>query len=44
MLIIGDKEFENGQVSVRRQGHGDVGSMFIAEFVSYFAAELEKQG
>jgi len=44
MLIIGDKEYENGQVSVRRQGHGDVGSMSIAEFVSYFATELEKQG
>jgi len=42
MLIIGDKEHENGQVSVRRQGHGDVGSMSIAEFVSYFTAELEK--
>jgi len=42
MLIIGDKEQENGQVSVRRQGHGDVGSMNIADFVSYFTAELEK--
>jgi threonyl-tRNA synthetase len=42
MLIIGDKEHENGQVSVRRQGHGDVGSMSIAEFVSYFTEELEK--
>ena len=42
MLIIGDKEHENGQVSVRRQGHGDVGSMSIAEFVSYFTTELEK--
>jgi threonyl-tRNA synthetase len=42
MLIIGDKEQENGQVSVRRQGHGDVGSMSIAEFVSYFTTELEK--
>ncbi len=44
MLIIGDKEFENGQVSVRRQGQGDVGSMSVAEFVGYFEAELEKQG
>lgn len=44
MLIIGDKEFENGQVSVRRQGSGDVGSMSVDEFVSYFATELEKQG
>ena len=42
MLIIGDKEAENQQVSVRRQGHGDVGAMDIPAFISYFAAELEK--
>ncbi|MBC7885004.1 MAG: threonine--tRNA ligase [Saprospiraceae bacterium] len=44
MLIIGDKELENGQVSVRRQGHGDVGSMSLTEFVTYFSSELKKQG
>jgi threonyl-tRNA synthetase len=42
MLIIGDKEAENGQVSVRRQGHGDVGSMTLDEFVAYFAGQLEQ--
>jgi threonyl-tRNA synthetase len=42
MLIIGDKEAENQQVSVRRQGHGDVGAMDIPAFISYFEAELEK--
>ncbi len=36
MLIIGDKEAANNQVSVRRQGDGDVGSMSIEEFISYF--------
>lgn len=42
MLIIGDKEAENGQVSVRRQGHGDLGSMTLDEFVAYFAGQLEQ--
>lgn len=41
MLIIGDKEADNQQVSVRRQGHGDVGSMSVEEFIAYFAAQLE---
>ena len=42
MLIIGDKEAENQQVSVRRQGHGDVGAMDIPTFISYFEEELAK--
>lgn len=42
MLIIGDKEAENQQVSVRRQGHGDVGAMDIPAFISYFEEELGK--
>lgn len=42
MLVIGDKEAENRQVSVRRQGHGDVGAMDIDAFVRYFEEELQK--
>jgi len=41
MLIIGDKEAENGQVSVRRQGEGDLGSMSVDEFIALFQKELE---
>ena len=36
MLIIGEQEVENGKVSVRKQGEGDIGSMDIDEFISYF--------
>lgn len=32
MLIIGEKERDSNQVSVRRQGEGDVGSMSAEEF------------
>jgi len=39
MLIVGEKEADDRAVSVRRHGHGDVGSFSIDEFVSYFAKE-----
>ena len=32
MLIVGEKEAENGEVSVRRQGEGDKGTMKFEEF------------
>lgn len=32
MLIVGEKEAENGEVSVRRQGEGDKGAMRVADF------------
>ena len=41
MLIIGDKEAEKGEVSVRRQGQGDLGSMSIDQFISMFKDQLE---
>ena len=39
MLIVGEKEAENGEISVRKQGEGDKGSMKIANF----AAELTRE-
>ena len=32
MLVVGEKEAENGEVSVRKQGEGDKGTMKIANF------------
>lgn len=40
MLIIGEQEKENGQVSVRRQGEGDLGKMPLSEFIDLFQKEL----
>ena len=34
MLVVGDKEAEEGTVSVRRRGEGDIGSMKIDEFIA----------
>ena len=40
MLIVGEKEAENGEVSVRKQGEGDKGSMKVAEFASLINDEV----
>jgi threonyl-tRNA synthetase len=34
MLVVGDREAENGQVSVRNRKHGDRGSKAVAEFIA----------
>lgn len=40
MLIVGEKEEENGEVSVRKQGEGDKGSMKIANFAKQLTDEV----
>jgi threonyl-tRNA synthetase len=40
MLIIGEKEAESHQVSVRKQGEGDQGTMSVKEFIQFFKALL----
>ncbi|MFT4665068.1 MAG: threonyl-tRNA synthetase [Polaribacter sp.] len=40
MLIVGEKEVEEGKVSVRIQGDGDKGAMSVDEFVTYFEGLL----
>ncbi len=43
LLIVGEKEAENGTVSVRRQGEGDKGTMTIAEFSDFLRSEIREQ-
>ena len=40
MLIIGEKEMEEGKVSVRKHGEGDLGSMTLAEFSELINKEI----
>jgi threonyl-tRNA synthetase len=42
MLIIGEKEVENGTVSVREHGKGDKGSMKVEEFAQMIKEEVDK--
>ena len=41
LLIVGEKESENGEVSVRKQGEGDKGIMKIATFAQNLTQEVE---
>ncbi|MCA0365138.1 MAG: threonine--tRNA ligase [Bacteroidetes bacterium] len=42
MLIIGEKEAQDGKVSVRKKGEGDVGTFSIEEFIQYAKNEINK--
>ena len=41
MLVVGEKEAENGTISVRKQGEGDKGTMKIATFAELLADEVK---
>ncbi|MEP1094282.1 MAG: threonine--tRNA ligase [Cyclobacteriaceae bacterium] len=43
MLIVGEKETENGSVSVRQHGEGDLGSMKTDEFIQFFSNKVAEQ-
>jgi len=42
MLILGEKEENEGTVSVRRHGEGDIGIFSIQEFISLIQKEISK--
>jgi threonyl-tRNA synthetase len=45
MLVAGEKEMNEGKVSVRRQGKGDIGSQNIEEFINMIIDEIaERKG
>ena len=41
MLVVGDKEAEDGTVSVRKRGEGDIGSMGIQELADRLEEEVK---
>jgi threonyl-tRNA synthetase len=41
MLIIGEKEMNDHQVSVRRQGKGDLGTQDVESFVRDIKSEIK---
>ena len=42
LLIVGEKEAQNAEISVRKQGEGDKGSMKITTFAEFLADEVKK--
>ncbi|MBR4267299.1 MAG: threonine--tRNA ligase [Bacteroidales bacterium] len=43
MLIVGEKEVNEGKVSVRKQGKEDLGAMTIDEFKKFIQGEINKE-
>ncbi|MCR6720807.1 MAG: His/Gly/Thr/Pro-type tRNA ligase C-terminal domain-containing protein [Chitinophagaceae bacterium] len=43
MLVIGEKEMNEGKVAVRRQGKGDIGVLSIEEFTNKALTEIRKR-
>jgi threonyl-tRNA synthetase len=43
MLVVGEKDMNEGNVSVRRQGQGDIGAMPIASFVQQIVTEIKER-
>ena len=43
MLIIGEKEATNGEVSVRQRGEGDIGSMNVEKFAELINSKIKKE-
>ena len=40
MLLVGDKEIEDGAVSVRKRGEGDLGAKSVDEFIASALADI----
>ena len=40
LLVVGEKEAQNNEVSLRKQGEGDKGTMKIATFAEYLTKEI----
>jgi threonyl-tRNA synthetase len=44
MLVIGDREAQDGTVAVRRHGEGDIGTIAVEAFAERVAAEMPARG
>jgi len=43
MLVIGEKEMNEGKASIRRQGKGDLGAKLVEEFIVEIKKEIEER-
>ena len=41
MLVVGDKDIENGTVSVRSRKDGDMGAMSVDDYIKMVSKEIE---
>ena len=43
MLIVGEKEMNEGKVAIRRQGKGDTGTKSLDEFITEALHEIRER-
>lgn len=43
MLVIGDREVEQGAVGLRKRGEGDLGAFALQEFVTKIVEEIKQK-
>jgi len=43
MLVIGEKEMNEGKAAVRRQGKGDLGAKLVEEFITEIGGEIKER-
>lgn len=43
MLVVGEKEMNEQQVSLRRQGKGDMGSIALSQFIENIKEEIAER-
>jgi len=43
MLVIGEKEMNEGKASIRRQGKGDLGAKDLGEFIEEIRKEIKER-
>jgi threonyl-tRNA synthetase len=43
MLVIGEKEMNDGKASIRRQGKGDLGAKLVEEFITEIVGEIKER-
>ena len=44
LIVIGDREVENGEIAVRARNGDDLGSMSVEDFSQLLQVEVEKMG
>jgi threonyl-tRNA synthetase len=43
MVVVGEREEQEGSVSVRKQGSGDLGPQKLGDFISFIHDEVKKE-
>jgi threonyl-tRNA synthetase len=43
LLVVGDKEMENGEIAIRTRGGEDLGKMSVDDFIAKISEEVQSR-